>query len=231
MDIAKSCLYKDNKRINAGQVLKSLLVLAVIYCLLIACWPVVGRAYSCLYRGGANFLFGSFGSKGIVEFNTLKKAEYDIEVFLYNIDHRNQDGTLRGLETSHSSRRDAYIYIAFLVALIAATPISVKRKLWALLWGTIFIHCFIAMKLYLRLIDAFSREPLCVITISPFWGRIFYAVHQMFVENVNSGFVAAVLIWILVSFRRGDWVTIVSGKQESIRMPSQSAGKAKMARA
>jgi hypothetical protein len=215
MDIAKSGSYKDSNHIRAKRVLKSLLGLVVVYCLIMACWPVLGKVYTRFYCVGANFLFGSFGSKGIVEFVESKEAGKDIEVRLYNAQRRDQNGAMIGVRASHSSREDGYIYAAFLVALIAATPITVKRKLWALLWGLVLLHCFIALKLAVRLIDGFSNEPVRLFVISSFWKKGFYTFYQEFIVNVTFGFVVAIFIWVLVTFRRGDWSRIISaGGQE-----------------
>ena len=191
-----------------------------------ACWPVLGRVYSKFYCAGANFLFGKFGSKGIVQFSESKEAGKDIEVRLYNSERRNKNGAIVGVKKTHSSRRDGYIYAAFLVALTAATPISVKRRMWVLLWGLALIHCYIALKLTLRLIVDFNREPIRLFTISPLWERTFYTFYQQFIANVNFGFVVAIFIWILVSFRREDWPWILLHKMA----PSKTLNRTKFSR-
>ncbi len=178
-----------------------------------ACWPVLGKAYAKFYCAGANFLFGSFGSKGIVQFSNLEDARYDIMVRLYNVGHRVQSGAISSVGLSHSSRCDGYMYPVFLAALVAATPMSVKRKLWALLWGLILIHCFIALRLAVHIIEIFSREPLRLFAISSFWDGWFYKAYQQFVVNITFGFVVAIFIWILVAFRREDWSKIVMQKE------------------
>ena len=197
-------------RMTARQVTRFIVILVVVYVSLMACWPVLGEGYSRLYRAGANFLFGSFGSDGVVEFNESNGGWFDTEVKLFNLGQADRNGVVKGVSIRHSSRRDGYMYVAYMMALIAATPISVRRKLRALLWGLLLMHCLIAVRLTSHLVDTFSKEPLHLFAISPFWKTKFDVFYQVCVVNVTFGFVAATFIWILVTFRREDWVKIIS---------------------
>lgn len=207
---AKFVSYKDNKPNRARQLLKSFVILVLTYSLLMACWLLVGKTYSRFYCSCGELLFGSFGSRGIVEFGESKKEGYDIAVRLYNADRTNKNGVMRGVETSQNNRQDVYMYVVFLVALIVATPISVRRKLWALLWGVILIHCFVFLRLAGYIFEQFSEDSLGLFSISPSWKSTFYTLYQQFIANVNFGFVVAVFIWILVTFRRRDWERIIA---------------------
>ena len=171
-------------------------------------WPGFGKAYSKFYLAGASALFKSFGSKGGVRFSQSDDAEYDINVDLYNLDQVDKNGHVTIFQTRHTSRRDGYMYMTFMTALILATPISWRRKGLALLWGLILIHGFIVLKLAIRLLHAFTIDPLSLFALSPFWMQMLNIVHQEFIVNVNFGFVVSIFIWILVSFRREDWAKI-----------------------
>ncbi len=182
----------------------------LVYGLLIAPWPGLGTAYSKLYRAEASFLFGSFGPTGVVCFRESHNSDYVINVDLYNRARRDKDGKVVGLRTSHDIREDGYIYTVFMVALILATPISWKRKGWALFWGLIFIHCFIALKLAFRLLYAFNNEPqLSLFVLNPFWKCLLATAHGEFAVSVTFGFIVCFFIWILVSFRREDFAALL----------------------
>jgi len=171
-------------------------------------WPRLGRAYTRFYSAGAAFLFGSFGSTGIVSFEPLHDSEYDLHVTLYNRARMGPDGNMAGVQTRHNSRHAGYIYAAFLTALILATPIPWRRKGWALFWGMILIHGFVASKLALRIFHAFNNRPLSMFVLNPFCRRVLSITHQAVAVNVTFGFVVCVFVWILVSFRRRDWIKI-----------------------
>ena len=198
------------KLITPKGVIRFFCLFLLAFGLLMAPWPRLGRAYTKFYSTGAAFLFGSFGSTGIVTFEPLHDSEYDLHVTLYHRAHMDPDGDVVAIQTRHNSRHAGYMYAAFLAALILATPIPTRRKGWALFWGMILIHGFVASQLALRLFHAFNNRPLSMFVLSTFSKRILSISHQAFAVNVTLGFVVCVFIWILVSFRRRDWARIVS---------------------
>jgi hypothetical protein len=212
------------------RVIRFVVLLVVVYGSLMACWPVLGKGYSRLYRTGANFLFGSFGSKGIVEFRESNEAVYDIEVRLYNVEHKEQNGAMKGIRIWQSSRHAGYMETAFLAALVIATPMPIRRKALALFCGLLLVHGFFVIMIAIYITKAFSSEPLSLFAIDEFWKQILYRVDG-YVIDTACGFIVSIFIWVLVSFRRGDWAAIISGEQKSVRMPPRLVAKAKMARA
>ena len=177
--------------------------------LLMAPWPRLGRAYTKFYSAGAAFLFGSFGPTGAVTFEPIHNSEHDLHVTLYNRAHIGRDSEGAAIRTRHNSRHAGYMYAAFLAALILATPLPLKRKMWALLLGMILIHCLIALQLALRIFHAFTNEQLSVFVLSLFWRRVLSISNQAFAVNVTFGFVVCVFIWFLVCFRRKDLAMII----------------------
>ncbi len=182
--------------------------------LMMAPWPRLGRAYTKFYSASAGFLFGSFGPTGIVTFEPLHDSEYDLHVTLYNQARTGPDGDKVAIQTRHSSRHAGYMYVAFLAALILATPIPPRRKAWALFLGIILIHGLVALQLAIRILHAFHSRPLSMFVMSTFSKRVLSICHQAFAVNVTFGFVVCVFIWILVSFRRRDWAKIVSERRK-----------------
>jgi hypothetical protein len=113
----------------------------------------------------------------------------------------------------HSSRRTGYIFIAFLTALIVATPIGWRRRGWALFWGMILIHGFIIFILAAWILRGFNNEVVSLLVLSPFWQRVLLLTVFMFVHNLTFGLIVCVFIWLLVSFRREDWSRILAQKK------------------
>jgi hypothetical protein len=173
-----------------------------------ACWPLAGRVYSRFYHAGGNFLFGSFGANGKVRFEETGDPSFDTRISLVNVGRMDANGKLKQLQCPCSIRRCGYIHAVFLTALIVATPVPIRRKLWALLWGLILIHCFIAAVLGIWIAFNFCGEPLYLFAMSPFWKGKLNVPFELFILNGTSGFVAAVIIWVLVTFRREDWSRI-----------------------
>ncbi len=200
--------------IQAKQVLRFFCLFVVVYGLLMVLWPELRATYTKFYIAGANFLFGSFGSKGIARFYPSTNGEYVININLYNKNRRNERGNLVGVQVSDNSHRIGYLFMAFLSSLILATPVSWRRRGWALFWGLILIHGFVYLQLAIRILQTFVNVPrLSLFVLSPFWKQVLSVVHQELAVYVTLGFIVSVLIWILVSFRREDWSKIVMQKE------------------
>lgn len=202
------------KLITPKGIIRFFCLFLLVFGLLMAPWPRLGRAYTKFYCAGAAFLFGSIGPTGIVTFEPLSDSEYDMNVTLYNRARLAPDGSVVAIQTCHSSRQAGYMYVTFLTALILATPIPLRRKAWALFLGIILIHGLIALQLALRILHAFHNRPLSMFVMSTFSKRALSIAHQAFGVNVTFGFVVCVFIWILVSSRRRDWAQIVREKRE-----------------
>lgn len=195
------------KLIQTKRIIGFFCVSVLIYVPLMVPWPGLATAYSRLYRTGAAFLFESLAPEGTIRFHPLNDVENDIRIIFYNRDQVGPDGNMPAVGfINHNSRRDGYIYIAFLIALVLASPIPWRRKGWALFWGMILIHGFIALKLAIWAIYGFNKEPLSLIVLSPFWQRALLLTIDVFVRNLTFGFIVCVFIWILVSFCREDWL-------------------------
>ena len=196
------------KLITPKGIIRFFCLFLLAFGLLMAPWPRLGRAYTRFYSAGAAFLFGSFGSAGIVRFEPSSDSEHYMNIALYNRARPGPAGGMAAIQTRHNSRRAGYMYVAFLAALILATPIRWRRKGWALFWGMILIHGFVAAQLALRIFHAFNNKALSMFVLSPSGNRVLSIAHQAFAVNATFGFVVCVFVWILVSFRRRDWVKI-----------------------
>jgi hypothetical protein len=202
------------KLITPKGIIRFLCLFLLVFGLLVAPWPRLGRAYRKFYIAGAAFLLGSIRPTGIVTFEPLSDSEYDMNVTLYNRARLAPDGDIARIQTRHSSLQAGYLYVAFLVALILATPIPPGRKAWALFLGIILIHGLIALQLAVRILHAFHNRPLSMFVMSTFSKRVLSIAHQAFAVNVTFGFVVCVFIWILVCFRRRDWAMIISERRK-----------------
>jgi len=197
------------KLIRTKHVIGFFCVFVLIYVLLMVPWPGLATAYSGLYRTGAAFLFEPLAHEGAIRFYPLNDVDDDIRIAFYNQDQESPDGKMTPVGfIPRNSRHAGYMYIAFLTALVLASPIPWRRKGWALFWGMILIHGYIVFKLAIWIIYGFNKEPLSLIVLSPFWQRVLLLTIDVFVRNLTFGFIVCVFIWILVSFRREDWSRI-----------------------
>ncbi|MBN1511621.1 MAG: hypothetical protein JXB13_06375 [Phycisphaerae bacterium] len=185
-------------------------IFAVGYTLLMALWPVWGGVYSRFYRSAAAVLFASPGSRAIVHFHPSRDTGDEVKVTF--CDQRRVDALGRPvplLRIAHDVRYGDYIYLAFLAALILATPIPPRRRAWALLWGLVLMHVFMAFRLGILILYLLNSEQVALLSLNGFWRQALLLNIQVFTINILPGFVVAIFIWALVCFRRGDWARLV----------------------
>ncbi len=186
------------------------LKVVVIYALLMIPWPGVMGAYGYVFRACGNTVFRTFGSTGRVHFAPIipvpaGKDAKDTTVTLENIKPPGVRGTM-----DMNSRLMGYLPAAFAAALILATPVPWSRRLWALLWGILLMSGFAGFELTLRLVDAFSdKNPLAVVTLGPVAKGALLILLKVIALSPVTAYIAPVFVWILVTFRRTDWTTLL----------------------
>ena len=198
------------------RVVSFLCVCAFVYALMMGLWWVWGGVYTRLYSTGANHLFGSFGSRALVDFIPSRDAVDEIKITFYDrqrIDRRVRPIPL--MRIVHDVHYGVYIYVAFLVALIVATPVPRRRRAWALLWGLLVIHAFMAIRLALLTVQLLSSRQIGLLALARFWQYLLVWGEQVFVINILPSFVVVIVLWVLLSFRREDWSGIVMSQGSS----------------
>ena len=182
----------------------------IFYALLMIPWPGVMGAYGYVFRACGNTVFRTFGSTGRVHFAPITpvpagKDAKDTTVTLENIKTRGARGTME-----MNSRLMGYLPAAFAVALILATPVPWSRRGWSLLWGLLLMGVFTGLELTLRLVDAFSdKNVLAVFSLGPVAKATVIILLKVIALSPVTAYIAPVFVWILVTFRRTDWTTLL----------------------
>ena len=82
--------------------------------------------------------------------------------------------------------------------------------------NSLLVNGFVVVRMWFALLRGFSLDQPCALYHpSPFWKAILTHAHNYITISPTSSFVVPALIWMLVSFRRDDWVSIAgrsSGK-------------------
>ena len=201
---------------NIKKLTRSFCIFIFAYGLLMVPWPGLGATYSKFFRSSAAFLFDPFVLKNCsVHFNAAQHPQGDILIVFYDLSRAGSNGDRQPLKSfCISSRYYAYIYSAFVFALILATPLSLKRKAWALLWGISLLHCFLFFKMGVMILHVFSHAPSAPIALGPFWMKIVFFVQQGFLQHMVFGFMASVFIWIFIVFCLVDeWDMLIQRKK------------------
>lgn len=190
------------------------------YLILVAGWSGLSQGYRAAFLAGGNLLFCRFGSAGAVSFEPLESAgrSFDTQLVL----SIRRPPFARG-ELDMTSTSMGYRPTAFLVALVLATPIPWSRRLRALAWGLVGITAFVALRLELRLLDAFSdNNALALYAPAPFWKATLKALVLILVKAPMSHYMIPTFVWALVAFRRGDWVQLFGDRHDSKERTTRS---------
>lgn len=183
-----------------------------LYGLLLLAWPIVGDAYAAYLRAGGNLLFGTWGTRGRVEFRAPSEPDgkWDMVSVVTNLE-RGKSG-LR----SHSSNLLGYLPTATLAALVLASPMPRARRIRALIWGLLWVNLFVAFRMGLGILADFCSNDACALYVVRPWTRwILDLAVFVFLFAPAAYFVAPVCIWILVTFRRTDWDALFGRSKRS----------------
>lgn len=203
---------------------RSLTVFALVllyYVILLVSEPLLGRPYRAVFRVCANSVFSSFGSSGRVFFEPLTPptASKDTEIVLANKAKPGPRGRL-----SISARLIGYVPLAFLYGLILATPIAWSRRLWALVWGAVLAGGFVAFKLTLELLNAFSDgNVIAIFSFSTFWKTALIIVRKVMIMSPVTAYIVPIFIWMLVCFRKNDFAKFLGLPIDTSRPPSNAS--------
>ena len=95
---------------------------------------------------------------------------------------------------------------SLVVALVVATRRPWKERARALAWGAGLVQVYVAGLLTLVLLYMMCANPwLDLWAAGPFWQRMIVGLNDLFVTSYQGRrYGVALLIWVLVSFRRED---------------------------
>jgi hypothetical protein len=175
-------------------------------------WPRYTQAYGGYFRSGCNLLFSSFGGGAETEFMPMSDPDgkRDTRVLLAN----RKTGMVA--QTHVSSQLQGLQPTVYVLALILATPVPWSRKWRALLLGFVAISVYVAFRVAIFLLGAFNGDDsLAVFSFGPFVTTMIGFLKWVVVTSFAGNFVVPVPIWLLVTFRRGDWAVLFRSNVDS----------------
>lgn len=177
---------------------------ALVYGALIAPWPSWNDRYGTYFRGFCGCFLAHERSDSIVRFRAAPAgAALDTQIVLVDprtIDaHGHAKGHILGLD----SRGVGWIPTAFLSALVLSTWIGWKRRLGALGLGLVAIHLYLLLAVRAYIWNRTLPET-AVGTFSSAVKWVAAGLEETMVTQLGPSFVVPAVIWILVTFRKGD---------------------------
>jgi len=184
---------------------------ALIDALLLATWLVIGPVYASAFRATSNIAFGSLGNRAVVDFHTASASDSDTsEVSLTNT------ATHARVHQSINIRFLGYVPTAMVMSLVLATPISFRRRCRAVIWGLALVHLYIAARLWLTLLADFSgNSVVATFSLGEFGDGALAFLSGLLSTSIIGSYLGPIVIWIMVTFRRGDLELIMADKSET----------------
>lgn len=103
-----------------------------------------------------------------------------------------------------SSRLVGYWPTVWLLALVLAKPMAWSRRGWALLWGMLLVHAFIALRVSLLVAGKglfVAEKKYAVWAMGPTALRFLNGLEEVLVQNPTASFMVPTFIWFVVAFR------------------------------
>jgi hypothetical protein len=130
----------------------------------------------------------------------MKKANTATQIHLQTVfqDKKNPNGTLIAKDIYTDIRREALIPTIFLLALVIATPLKLKRKIISIIVAFVLINLYVFFKLYTFAYDNYSYPEFQLIELSALVSPIVYGANFFFEMTGSSTIVIIpVIIWIV----------------------------------
>lgn len=209
---ASACPLPEPRRGNVGHSFKLLPAFAlrvlVAYGLLLASWPLLGRAYAAFLRESTQVAFDAVGvRRERVRLSAIAPPVESKDILL-SVRFGSPSHRKRSLRAS--SLRVGFAPIALFVALTVATPVAMRRPFWSILVGFLMIHTLVVARLAGYVIYA-SIE---------FTDTIWMQALRWSMLDTTRGhavsFLLPVLIWCLVTVKVNEVTRLIGSAQRRV---------------
>lgn len=198
------------------------LIFLGIYGVLLAAghWGGLGDAYQKLIQSAGNGIFQEMWSDGLADFQVEKdplQKGMDTVIMLVNREElgkaRAENRSVNVIKVYFSSWQSGFLSTAFLLALVLASPVPMRRKLISAGIGLLLITLFVLFRLWINLMFSWDENPkLGVVEYSSFSSGLIQFLDGVFVKHIVVSFVVPLVLWILVTFGKGDLASIFGAK-------------------
>ena len=194
----------------------------------------INDSYINSFRTINKTIFGKLGQEGMVVFEPQtaeatkgkqtafnNKSTHDTKITIINRTKASQAAKAAQARGEKSVSKDYYQILTinswnlgglptlFVLALILATPLLWRQKLWALLWGTLLINAFILFKMWIALLNEANKNPKLDVAVLPSLLKSLVESTYIITSFLGFNLILAILIWILVAFKKDSWQALL----------------------
>src|SRR6185436_15531588 len=186
------------------QVYLFLLKAIAVYALLALPLRTYDEQYGKFYRSVSTSLFAKFGDSGLTRFRGTADKKVT-NVYVGNYAQVQEDKTTRTAISDINTRYRGYMPTILFIALVIATPLPFRRKMFVLLFGLFLVTAFVMVKQWIHLQYICEQNPwLNLVEFSDSGKRNVEFFYNTFVAYISPTLFLVVAIWMAVSFRLAD---------------------------
>ncbi|MEM7035894.1 MAG: hypothetical protein AAF570_02870 [Bacteroidota bacterium] len=201
---------------------KFLVFFAGAYLLLLALgsWGGVGSAYKGMVHSFSDRMFGNWWSEGYVFVKDGKDPLNEGMDLAMHLVSRKQFAAAQANKTNvktitvyQSTWQAGYLITAFFLALVVASPVPTRRKLWSAGIGLVVLTLYVLFRFWINIDYSFQQNPvLDVVHHGEFMQSVMIFLDAFFMKNIVVSFIVPLLLWILITFQKDDreeWVKLI----------------------
>jgi len=180
------------------------------YALFLVLWAAAGNVYIAAYRTIGTSVFRTLFPSWDVVIEAARRPTdmWDSQLVQYN--RRTQT---RGIQP-FGARYQGFAPTSVLMSLILASPLRWRRRGRALLWGLAAVHVWIALSIWLMIVDGYSgANAVAIYSFSPSVDYVLSFVTFLVTASTVPRYALPIFLWALVTFRRGDWAAVFGPRE------------------
>lgn len=197
-----------SEKINKRPILSFIVVFIIVFPLLMFALPYLRSPYASFFQKTGNFFFKNFVNnseslqRDVKIFRTSdKKRILQIDIGFKDI--RVEGGNMMAKLTEIDTQKEGLVPFLFLISLILASPIKLKKKAKALLYGALLLHIWILFKFNMQILDNFNYPNLVFIDLPfPFDSFVYYFNAFIRVTGASSALVIPIIFWVIVAYEK-----------------------------
>ena len=186
-------------------IVRFLLIFSITYIVLLLPQTGIDRKYENFFRNMGNKLYGNFGKEGVLMLKEEYGVGYDTRIYLSKKSLLQKNNDYKAEIFPINSRRIGYLSTAFLFALIVATPLTPKRKLFAMIIGLLLVTAYAMLKLKVLILHFYTLTKTTGLYQSPDEIKSIEFWSDHFARPNTPVYYFVIIVWIAVSFNKKDF--------------------------
>jgi hypothetical protein len=197
-----------SEKINKKPMMSFIGIFIIVFPLLMLALPYLRSPYASFFQNTGNFFFKNF-------INTSESLHRDVRVFrtsdkkrILKIDIGFKDilvenGNMVAKLIEFDTQKEGLVPYIFLISLILSSPIKLKKKVKALLYGTLLLHIWVIFKFNMQILDNYNYPNLLFIDLPfPFDTFVYYFNAFIRVTGASSALVIPIIFWVIVAYEK-----------------------------